>query len=175
MALELKDKGNDAYRAKEYAKAIILYSEALAAVERKDVELLTTLYSNRAACTLQLKPLNLKSVLNDCNNALKLDERHVKSMYRKASALKKQILKIQVSDSNKAYEWVLEALKLLNDALKVAPKKMQTPLRRDATQLKQIEKELVEKLNSLKYKLSMTVRKFASVPVDARSSLLIQL
>jgi hypothetical protein len=53
---ELKDRGNDAFKAKKFMEAIDLYKHAVQeALPSKDVKLLTVLYSNIAQAYLELK------------------------------------------------------------------------------------------------------------------------
>ena len=75
----LKEKGNDAFKMNEYAKAISLYSDAIAL---KDNE--PTLYSNRAACFL--KTHNYARAYVDANRCIELDRYFIKAYVRGALA-----------------------------------------------------------------------------------------
>ena len=44
-------------------------------------------YSNRAACYVSMEPPQHEKVVEDCDEALKLDSRYVKALNRRATAL----------------------------------------------------------------------------------------
>lgn len=79
---DLKEKGNDAFRSKNYVKAIAHYTEAIQVKQDEPVA-----YSNRAMCYLLLE--RYYEALEDCDKAIKYDSNHVKSYYRRATALSK--------------------------------------------------------------------------------------
>ncbi|KAI9354773.1 hypothetical protein BD770DRAFT_347220 [Pilaira anomala] len=81
-AQSLKTKGNAKFSAKSYEEAAELYSLALK--YKAD----PIFYSNRAACYANLG-LNDR-VIEDCNEALKLDPVYVKALNRRAHALEKK-------------------------------------------------------------------------------------
>jgi len=79
----LKEQGNNNFKAKNYEKAITLYSEAIGKftllVQKInysrwfviEIEPHETIYSNRAACFIALK--DFKHALEDCQAALRLN------------------------------------------------------------------------------------------------------
>lgn len=82
-----KNKGNDAYKKKDFKSALVHYSEAIAfskssSLSPKDV---APFYGNRAACYMQLA--DMPNVINECTLALELDPHYVKAFYRRAQAL----------------------------------------------------------------------------------------
>jgi tetratricopeptide (TPR) repeat protein len=109
MAHEAKQRGNDLFAKKDYKGACEAYSNALSHLnslsdannivhsnetthtnginplssdEMKNLR--CTLYSNRAACYLQMK--DYTRCIEDCNEGLKENEGHEKILYRRAKA-----------------------------------------------------------------------------------------
>lgn len=90
-ALQLKDLGNCAYKAKDYEMAIEMYTEALEQLDvstPSDREVKWTLWSNRSACWVHLRLWC--RVLGDCHLVLSENPRHEKSLYRQALALSRK-------------------------------------------------------------------------------------
>ncbi len=77
-AAKLKEQGNKAYGAKDFDKAISLYSQAILC--KAD----PVYYSNRAACYNAL--LQWEQVVEDTTAALNLDPEYVKALNRRANA-----------------------------------------------------------------------------------------
>ena len=85
-AAELKDLGNEAFRAGDYAGAIAKYSAALD--EAPDApEGKAALYANRAAA--HAKRGSHVAVVTDCSSCLALEGAYVKALVRRANALEK--------------------------------------------------------------------------------------
>ncbi|KAF8632464.1 hypothetical protein AX15_001866 [Amanita polypyramis BW_CC] len=82
-ASEYKAKGNAAYAAKNFEKAVELYTQAIIVSPKAD----PVFYSNRAACHINTSPPKYELVLEDCDEALKLDPVYVKALNRRAMAL----------------------------------------------------------------------------------------
>ncbi|KAI0795831.1 ADP/ATP carrier receptor [Abortiporus biennis] len=82
-AASLKAKGNSAYQQRQFVKAADLYSRAIAVTPKPE----PVFYSNRAACYVNMSPPQHEKVVEDCNEALKLDSRYVKALNRRAAAL----------------------------------------------------------------------------------------
>jgi tetratricopeptide (TPR) repeat protein len=101
-----KEQGNEAVRAKRWADGKEFYTNGIAILNAKtqgDVKwddppageeeaeeerlkgLRETVYVNRALCQLELK--NYRSATLDCAEALKINERNVKALYRSGLAL----------------------------------------------------------------------------------------
>lgn len=76
----LKEEGNEFVKKGNHKKAVEKYSESL----KLNKECAT--YTNRALCYLTLK--QYKEAAQDCTEALKLDPKNVKALYRRAQALK---------------------------------------------------------------------------------------
>ncbi|KAG7272051.1 hypothetical protein CRUP_025988 [Coryphaenoides rupestris] len=85
--LELKQAGNDSFKAGQYGEAAQRYSQAIKELEKssnKSPEDLSILYSNRAAS--YLKNGNCSECVKDCNMSLELVPFGVKSLLRRAAA-----------------------------------------------------------------------------------------
>lgn len=85
--LELKQAGNDSFKAGQYGEASQRYSLAIKELEKsgnKSPEDLSILYSNRAAS--YLKDGNCNECVKDCNMSLDLVPFGVKSLLRRASS-----------------------------------------------------------------------------------------
>ncbi|KAG9042909.1 TOM (translocase of outer membrane) complex component [Tulasnella sp. UAMH 9824] len=83
LAAQYKSKGNAAYQKRDFARAIDLYSKAIAVAAVPEA----VFYSNRAACYLNLQPPEYENVVRDCDEALKLDPIYIKALNRRAGAL----------------------------------------------------------------------------------------
>nr|XP_033483118.1 mitochondrial import receptor subunit TOM34 [Epinephelus lanceolatus]XP_033483120.1 mitochondrial import receptor subunit TOM34 [Epinephelus lanceolatus]XP_033483121.1 mitochondrial import receptor subunit TOM34 [Epinephelus lanceolatus] len=84
---ELKQTGNDIFKAGQYGEATNYYSQAIKELEKsnkKNPEDLGILYSNRAAS--YLKDGNCAECVKDCNTSLELYPFNVKSLLRRAAA-----------------------------------------------------------------------------------------
>lgn len=84
---ELKQTGNDTFKAGQYGEATNYYSQAIKELEKsnkKNPEDLGILYSNRAAS--YLKDGNCAECVKDCNTSLELYPFNVKSLLRRAAA-----------------------------------------------------------------------------------------
>ncbi|XP_037534090.1 tetratricopeptide repeat protein 12 [Nematolebias whitei] len=97
-ATALKDKGNEAYVQEDYETAVTFYSEGLA--ELKDM---LPLYTNRAQAYIKLK--RYKEAIDDCEWALKCNERCIKAYLHMAKAY--QGLK-EYNEAKKCFEKIQE-------------------------------------------------------------------
>ncbi|NXS42423.1 TOM34 protein, partial [Balaeniceps rex] len=79
-ARTLKEEGNELVKKGNHKKAVEKYSESL----KLNQECAT--YTNRALCYLTLK--QYKEAVQDCTEALRLDPKNIKALYRRAQALK---------------------------------------------------------------------------------------
>ncbi|CAN7019319.1 hypothetical protein BRARA_F00419 [Brassica rapa] len=74
-----KEKGNQAFKEKQWQKAIGLYSEAIKLNDKNG-----TYYSNRAAAYLELG--SYRQAEADCTKALTLDKKNIKAYLRRGTA-----------------------------------------------------------------------------------------
>ncbi|NXY77364.1 TOM34 protein, partial [Glareola pratincola] len=79
-ARTLKEEGNELVKKGNHKKAVEKYSESLQLSQE------CATYTNRALCYLTLK--QYKEAAQDCTEALRLDPKNVKALYRRAQALK---------------------------------------------------------------------------------------
>ncbi|NXT83759.1 TOM34 protein, partial [Zapornia atra] len=79
-ARTLKEEGNELVKKGNHKKAVEKYSESL----KLNQECAT--YTNRALCYLTLK--QYQEAVQDCTEALKLDPKNIKALYRRAQASK---------------------------------------------------------------------------------------
>lgn len=80
----LKEKGNDAFKAASFEKAIGHYGEAIEACEDQSSTLALSCYNNRAACNQQLS--NFSAVIRDCSHVLEYEPENQKALLRRALA-----------------------------------------------------------------------------------------
>jgi hypothetical protein len=94
MIKDFKDEGNERFRAKHYVPAEKMYEMALGICRalhtfhdvHVEKDLLSTLFSNHAACLLKMDMF--KESIEDCENAIQLNRDNIKAYYRKAVAQK---------------------------------------------------------------------------------------
>ncbi|XP_069036344.1 stress-induced-phosphoprotein 1 [Lepisosteus oculatus] len=99
LALEEKNKGNEAFQKGDYPLAMKHYTEA---IRRNPSD--AKLYSNRAACCTKL--LEFQLALKDCEECIRLDPSFIKGYTRKAAALE------AMKDFTKAMDFYQKALEL---------------------------------------------------------------
>lgn len=117
-ALDLKDQGNAALKAKNPQLAIQLYSQAIALFANEP-----TFFTNRAAVFLELG--KFEKAKQDCQDALKLDSKNIKAHYRlglaftnlkqNANAVKHLEIAQTLDPNNAAIREALGKVKLLPD------------------------------------------------------------
>lgn len=93
-----KNKGNEHFKSKNYPKALLLYTDAIAAKGDEAIA-----YSNRAICLIHLK--RYYEAIEDCDKALIIDKNFIKAYYRRALA-QRELFRFKKALND--YEKVLE-------------------------------------------------------------------
>lgn len=78
---EKKEKGNELFKAGKHREALVMYNEALA-IDPLNKDTNSKLYYNRALVNTKLA--NLKEAVTDCNEALKINEKYLKAILKRA-------------------------------------------------------------------------------------------
>ncbi|KAI7726192.1 hypothetical protein M8C21_023988 [Ambrosia artemisiifolia] len=110
----LKEKGNAAYKGKQFNKAITYYTEAIKLDESN-----ATFYCNRAAAYLELGCF--QQAEEDCTKAISLDKKNVKAYLRRGTA-RESVLYYKDALQDFKHALVLEPQ---NKAAKMAEKRLQ--------------------------------------------------
>ncbi|XP_054777191.1 protein CLMP1 isoform X1 [Prosopis cineraria] len=84
-ALELKEEGNKRFQNKDYAGALEQYENALRLTPKTHPER-AVFHSNRAACLMQMKPIDYETVIAECTMALQVQPQYVRALLRRARA-----------------------------------------------------------------------------------------
>ncbi|KAJ4981746.1 hypothetical protein NE237_032583 [Protea cynaroides] len=84
-AHELKEEGNKRFQAKEYAGALEQYDQALRLTPKSHPDR-AVFHSNRAACLMQMKPIDYETVISECSLALQVQPRYGRALLRRARA-----------------------------------------------------------------------------------------
>ncbi|XP_042489661.1 protein CLMP1-like [Macadamia integrifolia] len=84
-AHELKEEGNKRFQAKDYAAALEQYDNAIRLTPKSHPDRAVFL-SNRAACLMQMKPIDYETVIADCSLALQVQPRFGRALLRRAKA-----------------------------------------------------------------------------------------
>ncbi|KAK8964717.1 hypothetical protein KSP40_PGU012970 [Platanthera guangdongensis] len=82
----LKEEGNLRFQAKEYSGALEQYELALRLLPHGHPER-AVFHSNRAACLLQMRPVDHEAVAAECSLALQAQPRYCRALLRRARAL----------------------------------------------------------------------------------------
>ncbi|XP_062193871.1 protein CLMP1 [Phragmites australis] len=85
-AHELKEEGNRLFQSRDYAGALRQYDLALRLAPRGHPDR-AVFHSNRAACLLQLRPVDHEAVAQECSLALQAEPRFPRALLRRARAL----------------------------------------------------------------------------------------
>ncbi|XP_059297182.1 protein CLMP1-like [Lycium ferocissimum] len=84
-AHELKEEGNKRFQAKDFVGALQQYDNALKLTPKGHPER-AVFHGNRAACLMQMKPIDYDSVISECTMALQVQPRYVRALLRRARA-----------------------------------------------------------------------------------------
>lgn len=84
-AHELKDEGNKRFQAKDYVGALEQYENGLKLIPKGHADR-ALFHSNKAACLMQMKPINYETVISECSLALQVQPRFVRALTRRARA-----------------------------------------------------------------------------------------
>ncbi|CAN0917302.1 Protein CLMP1 [Linum grandiflorum] len=85
-AHELKEEGNKRFQNKDYVGALEQYESGLRLTPNSHPDR-AVFHSNRAACLMQMKPIDYDSVISECSMALQVQPRFVRALLRRARAL----------------------------------------------------------------------------------------
>ncbi|EEF43800.1 heat shock protein 70 (HSP70)-interacting protein, putative [Ricinus communis] len=84
-AHELKEEGNKRFQNKDYVGALEQYDNALRLTPKTHPDR-AVFHSNRAACLMQMKPIDYDTVIAECTLALQVQPRFVRALLRRARA-----------------------------------------------------------------------------------------
>ncbi|KAG6695444.1 hypothetical protein I3842_09G097600 [Carya illinoinensis] len=84
-AHELKEEGNNRFQIKDYAGALEQYDNALRLTPKTHPDR-AVFHSNRAACLMQMKPIDYETVIAECTMALQVQPRFTRAILRRARA-----------------------------------------------------------------------------------------
>ncbi|XVF03572.1 hypothetical protein REPUB_Repub05bG0005000 [Reevesia pubescens] len=117
-AHELKEEGNKKFQNKDYVAALQHYESALMLIPKIHPDR-AVFHSNRAACLMQMKPIDYDTVIAECTMALEVQPRFVRALLRRARAF----------EAIGKYEMAMQDVQLLlgadpnhKDALEIARK-----------------------------------------------------
>ncbi|KAJ0989557.1 hypothetical protein J5N97_007913 [Dioscorea zingiberensis] len=85
-AIELKEEGNRRFQSKDYAGALHHYELGLKLLPKSHPER-AVFHSNRAACLMQMRPVDHDAVAAECSLALQAQPRFPRALLRRARAL----------------------------------------------------------------------------------------
>ena len=158
VALNFKNQGNDCYRSKDYRNAIKYYTQALDVNQHTHDDITVACLINRAQCNLELR--NYRRCITDCKQALKLDAKNVKAVYRSARAYK-QLDKVD------------EAIELLEYGLSMDPNNAAIkPLLKESVDRRQKLQEL-EKARQSQLEIKQEKQNKLQMAIEAHSMTLI--
>ncbi|XP_050367362.1 protein CLMP1 [Argentina anserina] len=84
-AHELKEEGNKRFQSKDYVGALEQYDNALKLTPKNHLDR-AIFHSNRAACLMQMKPIDYETVIAECSMAIQVQPRFVRALLRRARA-----------------------------------------------------------------------------------------
>eukprot|EP00249_Psilotum_nudum_P014628 c24925_g1_i1 orf=210-2735(+) len=84
-AHELKEEGNKRFQLREYGGAMEQYEQGLKLIPKGHPDR-AVFHSNRAACLMQMKPVQHENVITECTLALEVQPRFGRALFRRARA-----------------------------------------------------------------------------------------
>ncbi|KAF9672133.1 hypothetical protein SADUNF_Sadunf11G0009000 [Salix dunnii] len=84
-AHELKEEGNKRFQNKDFAGALEQYDNALRLTPKTHPDR-AVFHSNRAACLMQMKPIDYETVISECTMALQVQPQFVRALRRRERA-----------------------------------------------------------------------------------------
>ncbi|KAK6932795.1 PB1 domain [Dillenia turbinata] len=115
-AHELKEEGNKKFQSKDYVAALEQYDNALKLTPKTHPDR-AVFHSNRAACLMQMKPIDYETVIAECSMALQVQPGFGRALLRRARAF----------EAIGKYEMVMQDLQVIlgadpnhRDALEIA-------------------------------------------------------
>ncbi|XP_076882807.1 protein CLMP1-like [Bidens hawaiensis] len=84
-ANELKEEGNKRFQARDFVGALEQYENALKLTPKTHPDR-AIYHSNRAACLMQMKPIDYKMVVSECSMVLQVQPGYVRALLRRARA-----------------------------------------------------------------------------------------
>lgn len=85
-AHELKEEGNKKFQGKDFQGALDHYASALKLIPKSHPDR-AVFHSNRAACLMQMKPIDYEKVISECSMALQVQPGFTRALLRRARAL----------------------------------------------------------------------------------------
>ncbi|KAL0864919.1 hypothetical protein Bca101_044037 [Brassica carinata] len=85
-AHELKEEGNKKFQGKDFQGALDQYASALKLIPKSHPDR-AVFHSNRAACLMQMKPIDYDKVISECSMALQVQPGFTRALLRRARAL----------------------------------------------------------------------------------------
>lgn len=135
-----KDEGNAAFKDGNYEFACLLYTDALA-IDPNNIKTNAKLYCNRGTVNAKLK--KLEQAIEDCTNAIKLDETYIKAYLRRAQCyMDTEQYDEAVRDYEKVYQ--TEKTKEHKHLLKTAQMELKKSKRKDYYKILGIDKNASE-------------------------------
>ncbi|KAJ8428032.1 hypothetical protein Cgig2_027638 [Carnegiea gigantea] len=84
-AHELKEEGNKRFQAQDFVGALEQYDNAVKLIPKTHPDR-AVFHSNKAACLMQMKPIDYESVISECTMALQVQPGFVRALLRRARA-----------------------------------------------------------------------------------------
>ncbi|OIV89770.1 hypothetical protein TanjilG_02902 [Lupinus angustifolius] len=85
LAHELKEEGNKRFQNKDYVGALQQYENALKLTPKTHLER-AVFHSNRAACLMQMKPIDYETVIAESTMALQVQPQFLRALLQRARA-----------------------------------------------------------------------------------------